>query len=300
MFTFHVPAPTSPGIPVAHRRGRPTSGAARCLAAWRRLASGRTAAAAACAVALSGSPAAQQHAGSYTQADIERGALMYGAQCSSCHGPEGDTVPGVDLRLGRFKRGSSDEDLAGIITRGIPGTAMPSNKFTEAELSALIAYIRSMREFGARAVALGDPGTGRTLLEARGCLGCHRVNGRGSMFAADLSEIGAIRSGEALHRSLLDFSNAVAPGRRFVRAVTTEGRVVTGRRLNEDTYTVQLMDGQARLISLSKEDLREYTTSKVSPKPAGKEKLSPEDRSHLVAYLLELKGLDKPRPGSRQ
>ena len=259
----------------------------------------RTAAAIACAFGLSGPFAAQQHAGSYTQADIERGARLYGAQCSACHGPEGDTVPSVDLRLGRFKQGSTDEDLERIISRGVPGTAMLPHKFTEAELSALIAYIRSMREFGARAVTLGDPGTGLKVFETRGCAACHRVNGKGSRFAADLSEIGAIRSGEALHRALLDFSDAVAPGRRFVRAVTTDGRVVTGRRLNEDTHTLQLVDDEERLISLSKEQLREYTTSKISPRPAGKEKLSPEDRSHLVAYLLELRGLDRPRPGRR-
>lgn len=260
----------------------------------------RTAIAVACAVGLSRPFAAQQHAGSYTQADIERGAVLYGAQCSACHGPEGDTVPNVDLRRGRFKLGSTDEDLARIITRGVPGTAMPPNKFTDADLFALIAYIRSMREFGARAVTLGDPSTGLKVFAAKGCAACHRVNGKGSRFAADLSDIGAIRSGEALHRALLDFSNAVSPGRRFVRAVTTDGRVVTGRRLNEDTYTVQLMDDQERLVSLSKEHLREYTTSKISARPTGKEKLSPEDRSHLIAYLLELKGMDGPRPGPRQ
>ena len=258
----------------------------------------RAAVAVACALGP-GSFAAQQHAGSYTQADIERGAVLYGAQCSACHGPEGDTVANVDLRRGRFKLGSSDEDLARIITRGVPGTAMPANRFTDAELFALIAYIRSMREFGARAVTLGDHQTGLKVFEAKRCAVCHRVNGKGSRFAADLSEIGTIRSGEALHRALLDFSNAVAPGRRFIRAVTMDGRVVIGRRLNEDTYTVQLIDNEERLVSLSKEHLREYTTAQISPTPAGKEKLSPEDRSHLVAYLLELKGLDKPAPGSR-
>ena len=296
----HVPAPSTSGRLAAEARGGRSPEPAGCAAPSRRSRLVRAAAAIACAVGLSGSLAAQQHAGSYTQADIERGALLYGAQCSACHGPEGDTVPNVDLRLGRFKLGSTDEDLARIITRGVPGTAMQAHRFTEPELFALIAYIRSMREFGARAVTLGDPRSGLQVFEARGCPACHRVNGKGSRFAADLSEIGAIRSGEALHRALLDFSNAVAPGRRFVRAVTTDGRVVAGRRLNEDTYTVQLMDEQDRLVSLSKARLREYTTSKVSARPAGKEKLSPEDRGHLVAYLLELKGLDKPRPANRQ
>ena len=299
MSTFQALVPGTSGRPGVEPRGRGTVPAAACLVCHRsRLV--RTGIAIACVLGLSGPVAAQQHAGSYSQADIERGALVYGAHCSPCHGPEGDTIANVDLRRGQFKLGSTDEDLARIITRGVPGTAMPPNKFAEADLFALIAYIRSMREFGARAVTLGNPTTGGELFAARGCPACHRVNGRGSRFAADLSDIGAIRSGEALHRALLDFSNAVPPGRRFVRAVTSDGRVVTGRRLNEDTYTVQLMDDQERLVSLSKEHLREYTTSKISGKPAGKEKLSPEDRSHLVAYLLGLKGLDGPRPGPRQ
>jgi cytochrome c oxidase cbb3-type subunit III len=298
MFNFHVLSRSASGNPEADTHSVSASAGAICLAAWLRAPLVRTAAVA-CAVGLSTPVAAQQHAGSYTQADLERGARLYGAQCSSCHGPEGDVVPGVDLRRGQFKLGSSDEDLARIISRGVPGTAMLPHKFTEAELFALIAYIRSMREFGARAVTLGDARTGLNVFDARGCRTCHRVQGVGSRFAADLSDIGAIRSGEALHRALLDFSNAVSAGRRFVRAVMADGRVVTGRRLNEDTYTLQLMDDQERLVSLSKADLREYTTSKVSTKPSGKEKLTPEDRSHLVAYLLELKGVDKPRAGSR-
>jgi putative heme-binding domain-containing protein len=239
-----------------------------------------------------------QHAGAYTQADIEAGARLYGAHCSACHGPEGDTVATVDLRRGQFRLGNTDEDLARTITRGIPGTAMPPNSFRPAELSALIAYIRSMREFGARAVTIGDAATGRALFDSKGCGSCHRVFGRGSRFAADLSDIGSIRSGDALQRALLDFSGSVTPQRRFVRAVTTDGRVVSGRRLNEDSFTVQLLDDKDRLVSLTKADLREYKVFRATPVAAGKEKLSVEDRSHLIAYLLQLRGLetasDKP------
>lgn len=248
---------------------------------------------------LAGPLAAQQHAGSYTQAEVENGSRLYGAQCAACHGPDGTLVASVDLRRGQFKLGSTDEDLVRTITRGVPGTAMPPNTFTAAELQSLVAYLRSMREFGARAVALGDPRTGGQLFEARGCRSCHRIDGQGSRFAADLGDIGAIRSGEALQQALLDGSNTVAAGRRFVRAVTRDGRVVTGRRLNEDTYTVQLLDADDRLVSLPKEGLREYVVTKHSPTPAGKDRLSPEERSHLVAYLLGLKGLDRPAAGAR-
>jgi len=62
------------------------------------------------------------------------------------------------------------------------------------------------------------------------------------------------------------------------------------RRLNEDTYTVQLLDDQERLVSLTKADLREYTILTSSPMPSYKESLSADELADLVAYLLSLKG----------
>ncbi len=66
----------------------------------------------------------QDH-GQYSRADIEAGQRLYGPQCQVCHGANGDGVPGIDLKLGRFRRASSDQDLARTITSGVPGTGMP-------------------------------------------------------------------------------------------------------------------------------------------------------------------------------
>ncbi|PYR39191.1 MAG: hypothetical protein DMF90_00645 [Acidobacteria bacterium] len=75
-----------------------------------------------------------------------------------------------------------------------------------------------------------------------------------------------------------------------MRAVTKGGQVVTGRRLNEDTFTVQLIDDKERLISLNKSDLREYEILKTSPMPSFRDKLNIEEIADVVAYLLSLKG----------
>lgn len=241
---------------------------------------------------------AQQRASGNPQADVESGARLYGAHCSACHGAGGDLVSGVDLRRGQFRRGSSDEDLIRTITGGIPGTAMVPVKFTASELASVIAYLRSMRDFKSRAVALGDPRRGQVLFEGKGgCLACHRVNGKGSRLASDLSDIGAIRSAEALERALLDPGGSVPPQHRFVRAVTSKGMVINGRRLNEDTFTVQLMDDRERLVSLFKSELREYTVFKTSTMPSYKDKLNAEERADLVAYVVSLKDAVK---GPRQ
>jgi len=96
---------------------------------------------------------------------------------------------------------------------------------------------------------------------------------------------------DCVQRALTDATNLVASQRRFIRAVTSDGRVVNGRRLNEDTFTVQLLDDRGRLVSLVKSELREYTAARTSPRPTDKDKLSAEDRAHLTAYLAALKGV---------
>jgi putative heme-binding domain-containing protein len=235
---------------------------------------------------------AQNRAGQYAPADIAYGAQIYATQCSICHGVEGDAVPNVDLRAGQFRHIASDVDLRSIVTNGIPGTAMSPFNFDAAELAGIVAYIRNMRDFDARAVTPGDPGRGQALFAGTGnCMSCHRVNGTGPRVAPDLSDIGAMRTADALERSLLDPNGAMLPANRSVRAVTRDGKVITGRRLNEDTYLVQLIDDQEHLVSLAKAGLREYTVIKTSSMPSYKDKLSSRDLADIVAYLLSLKGL---------
>jgi putative heme-binding domain-containing protein len=235
---------------------------------------------------------AQAPTGQYAPADIQYGSRIYAAQCTLCHGATGDTVAGVDLRSGRIRRATTDNELRNLITTGISGTAMPAFKFDAAELTMLVAYLRNMRDFDSRSVTLGDPGRGRTVFEGSGqCATCHRVNGKGPRLAPDLSDIAVVRSADALQRSILDPSASILPMNRSVRAVTRDGKAFSGRRLNEDTYTVQLIDEQEHLVSLTKADLREYTVLMSSPMPAYKDKLSSQDLADLVSYLLTLKGL---------
>jgi cytochrome c oxidase cbb3-type subunit III len=237
--------------------------------------------------------AAQPPQGGYTPADIAYGSRLYDAQCTTCHGANGDAVGGVNLRSGVFRNAITDQDLARVITNGIPGTGMQAFRFDAAELAGILAYIRNMNGVDRGAVRLGDPARGRALFTGKGgCARCHRVGAEGSRVAPDLTDIGAVRSAGSLQRSLTDPTSQMMPINRPVRAVLRDGRVVNGRRLNEDTYTVQLMDDQERLVSLAKSDLREYTILTSSPMPSFKTTLTADELSDLVAYLLSLKGRD--------
>jgi putative heme-binding domain-containing protein len=116
------------------------------------------------------------------------------------------------------------------------------------------------------------------------------VNGKGPRVAPDLSNVGALRTADMLEKSLVDPTAAMLPVNRSVRVVTRDGKVITGRRLNEDTYSVQLIDDHEQLMSLEKADLRDYAVLKTSSMPSYKDKLSLQELADVVAYLLSLKG----------
>jgi len=228
----------------------------------------------------------------YAQADIQFGAKIFGEQCTVCHGNTGDGVAGVDLRANRFKRSTTDNDLRRVISEGVEGTSMPAFKFEPPELTAVIAYLRNMRTFDAKTSLIGDEAKGKAVFEGKGqCGTCHRVNGKGPRVAPDLSDIGTIRTPDALMRAVLDPETEIRHGNRYIRAVTKAGKVINGRRLNEDTYTVQVIDENEKLVSLVKADLKEYGLVRRTPMPSYRGKLSEDEMADLLAYLLSLKGM---------
>ena len=159
----------------------------------------------------------------------------------------------------KLRRASSDMDVGRLIVAGIPEVGMPAQKFSSPEVTALVAYIRNMRDFDSRSMSPGDAARGQAVFEGKGaCLTCHSVAGNGRRVAPDLTAIANVRSAGGLERTLLDPTANMLPHNRSIRAVTRAGDVITGRRLNEDTYTVQLIDEQERLVSFDKADLREY------------------------------------------
>src|SRR5580765_4446767 len=81
-----------------------------------------------------GNPAAALPA-VFTPADIAYGARLYDAQCTTCHGANGDGVGGVDLKSGKFRNAASDQDLLRVITTGIPGTGMQAFRFDPSEIA---------------------------------------------------------------------------------------------------------------------------------------------------------------------
>ena len=166
---------------------------------------------------------------------------------------------------------------------------MPPFKLQPAEITGIIAFIRAGFDQTA-SIRVGDPARGKAIFDGKGeCATCHRVNGRGPLVGPDLSSIGLARTLSALQRSLLDPSAAMLPINRPVRAVTRSGEAVRGRRLNEDTFTVQILDSLARLRSFDKRDLKSLDVETTSAMPSYASRLSSDEIADLLGYLVTLR-----------
>ena len=241
------------------------------------------------AAALMAIPLAAQH--SYTPADIEDGGKLFRTNCVFCHGPEGTLVDGVDLGHGKFRRASTEDGVIRIIQDGIPGTAMPPNKLTDFQAGTILAYLHEAATSGRTALPNGDAARGKLIFEGQGgCAGCHRVYGAGSRVGPDLSDIGALRRVAEIERSILDPNDEVLPQNRYYRVTTKSGETITGRLLNEDSFSIQLLDTKERLLSLQRTELRSAGFLNESPMPSYRDKLSQAERDDLVTYLASLKG----------
>jgi putative heme-binding domain-containing protein len=109
----------------------------------------------------------------------------------------------------------------------------------------------------------------------------------------ELTTIGLRRNAAFLRRTLLDPKTSIPEGYAFVEIVTKGNQRISGIRLTEDTFTVQLRDLSGHLDSLWKSDLAQYRKdSKRTPMPSFQTTLSDSEREDVIAYLVTLRGAE--------
>jgi putative heme-binding domain-containing protein len=235
--------------------------------------------------------AAQDHG--VTPAEIERGGQLYLAGCATCHGPDGDGLAGANLTTGTFRRATTDQELINIIRNGIPGTAMPPNNLPEAQAGLIVAYLRSLPGSIASSKTTGlrgDSVNGKAIYEGKGgCVSCHRIQGNGGFLGPELSSVGLTRRSIELERALTDPHADIRTGTRTATIVNKDGTTIVGRLLNQDTYTVQLIDAKGKLWSFHKDAVRKWEIPDRSAMPSFADKLTTQELADVVSYLGTLK-----------
>jgi cytochrome c oxidase cbb3-type subunit 3 len=236
------------------------------------------------------------------------GEYEFRINCALCHGLGAHGGGrGPDLTRAVKKHTHSDADMFQVISNGIPGTAMPANGtngqgvgMTDEEIWQIITYIRS-QEVKAPPQALGNPGHGKELFYGdANCSLCHMVAGRGGRLGPELTSVGGSRTREAIIDSVRNPSRRLAWGlaeatKEFpqeyesVTAVTADGKKITGVTLNEDSFSVQIMDAGEHIHLLEKDKLQSYQKSRESAMPKYEvEVLSDKELEDIVAWLISV------------
>ena len=190
-----------------------------------------------------------------SRADLLQGQKLFQVHCARCHGAQGEGNRGPALNRAKLPRAADDAALLKILEDGIRGTEMPgADAMNEREQRLTAAYVRSLGRIPAKPVP-GDSAHGAELYRGKGCAGCHSVHGEGGVAGPDLSTIGTSRSAAHLRESLLDPEKAVPEGFLLVTVTPKTGSGVTGIRVNEDSFSIQVRDSAGRSHSFWKSDV---------------------------------------------
>jgi cytochrome c oxidase cbb3-type subunit III len=236
------------------------------------------------------------------------GEFEFRINCAFCHGLGArGGGRGPDLTRAHKHHGDSDADLFQNISQGIPGTVMPANGtngqgvgMTDDEIWQIITYIRSI-QVQSPAKPVGNAAHGRELFYGEAnCSSCHMIEGSGGRLGPDLTAVGTARTVASLVESVRDPSKRLAWGltestKEFaqeyqtVTIKTPDGHEIKGVTLNEDQFSLQMMDTAEHIHLFEKDKLLSIEKTRESLMPVYNPTiLSDEDLEDIVAYLLSV------------
>jgi len=259
-------------------------------------------------MAVAGQPANGQNPLAGDAKAAKAGEYEFRINCALCHGLGAHGGGrGPDLTRAVKKHTHSDAEMFQVISNGIAGTAMPANGtngqgvgMTDEEIWQIITYIRS-QEVKAPAQAVGNAVHGKELFYGdANCSLCHMVAGKGGRLGPELTGVGGSRTREAIIDSVRNPSRRLAWGlteatKEFpqeyesVTVVTADGKTIKGVTLNEDSFSVQIMDAGEQIHLLEKDKLRSFQKSRQSAMPVyDVDILSDKELADIVAYLIRV------------
>jgi putative heme-binding domain-containing protein len=233
------------------------------------------------------------------QAALEEGQAMFRGLCSGCHGGAGRGGKGPDLTRGKFMHGNKDEDIARTIREGVPKTTMKKlgDSLKEEQIAKLVLFIRSLARAPGEATwkpyLKGDPVAGRKLFfDEKGkaqCAKCHTVNREGGRVGPPLDRIASRRAAEFIMESILEPSKEIDPAYEAVQVTTANGKIITGLRVNESNFDIQVREENGKFHSFLKSELDGVVVLKKSLMPENlAELLTVKELHDIFAFLMTL------------
>jgi putative heme-binding domain-containing protein len=218
----------------------------------------------------------------------DTGQKIFESQCALCHGQKGGGGRGPALNRPKLDKAADDAALRSLITDG-SGDMPGAWQLHPDEVTSVAKYVRSLGAMTPEVIP-GDAVRGARVFAARGCAGCHIVDGQGGGYGPELTSVGARRAATFLRQTILEPSTTLPDTFQYVAATPASGSTVRGIRVNEDSFTIQLHDANG-FHSFRKSQLKELKRlDKQTPMPAYARQIAGSELDDLVAYLAGLKG----------
>ena len=227
---------------------------------------------------------------SSAQPDLAAGKLIFEGRCSLCHGIDGGGGRGPSLRRPKLARAADDEALKSLIENGIPPEMLGAWFLTKEEIASVAAYVRSLGNVPPE-ILPGDATRGKAIYTRSGCAACHILDGDGSGYGPELTDVGVRRGSARLRETLQHPAKTIPENFLLVEAATNSGQSIRGIRLNEDTFSIQLRDQQGRFHSFRKSELRDLKKLRgETPMPPSGSALSTAELDDLINFLTSQRG----------
>jgi mono/diheme cytochrome c family protein len=177
----------------------------------------------------------EQAAEEFEHERVSRGQKIYQAQCSSCHGPEGEGGIGPALNNKNVLKNTQDEIFFSVIRSGVPSTQMPAwsvdygGPLTDEDVRDAVAFIRAWEPTAPEIVPVViEPSAERgALLFASTCAVCHGENGAGTDRAP------AINDSQRLAGLDNDWYRSVIKNGRPAKGMPTWGTVLNPGQVDD-------------------------------------------------------------------
>ena len=173
---------------------------------------------------------------------------------------------------------------------------MPASPLPDADVSKIVAYIRSLRATAIDTPVQGDAEHGARIFNGKGgCRECHMVNGRG----------GLLRSGSFKHcrREKCSMLYRTPNKTQAAHCAGVSARGCSDQRRSEHPWSpqkraqflLQLLDMNGKLHLLSRSDLRDIQYEKDSLMPANYDKTLNRNRTEGLLAFLSRQGVRSRR-----
>jgi putative heme-binding domain-containing protein len=131
---------------------------------------------------------------------------------------------------------------------------------------------------------------GRRMFQVANCIGCHRLDGQGTQFGADLSKLDPKWTTTEILRAVVEPSQEINQDYQTYRFLMIDGKSHAGLIVAETENTVKIVENpllKVEPLELSKDDIEERTRATKSVMPDGLlDRLSEHEVMDLIAFVL--------------